>query len=233
MPLDGESCRKQPLSSSHSDISTDARTVGHGDIYENSDFPTHLSFRTSPQGIELQLLFDLFDMPTLRYLQVDHSAWNNKVDLRRYWKLSTSPCRFMRPRMPPYNPLDNTLHLEKVLPHHRRRKAFVDSLTLSVPAADPDVAELLFLWPARLRSITFTQIVHSFYSSAYTSVVIAGFLEIHRESLTTVELPALPDQGLPDFSSFANLQRLHIHASSVIKKTPYEAWSKLAAPSLY
>ncbi|ODM19680.1 hypothetical protein SI65_04665 [Aspergillus cristatus] len=193
-------------------------------------FPlTHLSLRTAPDGIELQLLFDLFDLPTLRYLQVDSPAWNNKVDLKMYWELWR---RFPRHHMYPYDSTDNTLHLEKVLPHNRRRKASIDSLTLSVPAADPVVAELLFLWPASLQSITVTQMMRSPYSSAYTSVVIQGFLEIHRESLRTIELPALPDEGLPDFSAFASLQRLKVHASSVVKRTPYEAWSKLAAPSL-
>lgn len=70
------------------------------------------------------------------------------------------------------------------------------------------------------------------YSSAYTSVVIQGFLDIHHESLKAIKLPALPDEGLPDLSAFASLQRLKVHASSVVKRTPYEAWSKLAAPSL-
>lgn len=85
--------------------------------------PVFSSLLTTPEGIELQVLFDLFDLPTLRYLQLDHPAWNNKVYLRMYWEPWSS---FPRPHMATYNSTDNALHLEKVLPHHRCRKTSVD-----------------------------------------------------------------------------------------------------------
>lgn len=57
---------------------------------------THLSLLTASEGIELQVLFDLFDLPTLRYLQLDHPAWNNKVYLRMYWDITL--CQYVTAR---------------------------------------------------------------------------------------------------------------------------------------
>lgn len=121
---------------------------------------------------------------------------------------------------------------EQVLPKSRRGKENLQKLSLVAPAVGPDVVNLLFLWPARLREVTFSRIFNSIHSEEYIVLEIEKSLDIHQGSLERIDIPTLPENGLPNFSSFCELHHLCIHASSLFRMSPYNAWTRLQAPRL-
>ncbi|PLB41055.1 F-box protein [Aspergillus candidus] len=203
-----------------------------------SKFPlVELDLCTVQQGLPIRFIFELFDLLTLKTLRLRHIAWseyvNDKLIEIRPWSaaegIKCPKVAWLRPQNQPRSPRE----LEQLLPFTRRRTGNITSLTLAVPIADPDVAELLFQWPRCLREVVFSHVLDSPYTDIYTASTIESLLAVHRQSLEKLDIPALPFNGLPDMSTFPALNSLRIHISSLLPLTPQEAWRHLAAPNLH
>ena len=93
-------------------------------------------------------------------------------------------------------------------------------------AANLDVAELLFLWPAHLRRVTFSFIHDTLYAESYHALMIESLLNLHCDSLERIDLPHIPGKRLLNLGEFPNLSELYLHPSS-FNTTPFDASSKL------
>lgn len=184
-------------------------------------------------GISLSDVLTYFDLPTLRDLRLGRLTWSKTVNSALEHILYDSPWeRFdVTLEREPNHPVSQHCQ-EKVFPRSRHRRGNLQKLSLVAPAVGPDVVNLLFSWPARLREVIFSCFFDSICGEDYTSLAIEKLLDIHRSSLEKIEIPALPENGLPNFSLFCELHHLHIHASSLFCKSPYDAWARLQTPRL-
>ncbi|PLN75541.1 hypothetical protein BDW42DRAFT_180494 [Aspergillus taichungensis] len=196
-----------------------------------------LDLYTVQGALPIRFIFELFDLPTLKTLRLGHIAWSEHVNEElmnmRPWSAVEGTEYPKAAQLRPQNQPGSAQELEQLLPSTHRRTGSITSLTLAVPIADPDVAELLFQWPGCLREVVFSQVLDSPYTDIYTASTIENLLAIHRQSLEKLDIPALPSNGLPDMSSFPSLSSLRIHISSLLPLTPQDAWRHLAAPSLH
>lgn len=62
--------------------------------------------------------------------------------------------------------------------------------------------------------------------------MIESLLNLHCDSLETIELPPIPGRGLPNLSAFHSLSELYLHESSFFNTTPFDVSFKLETPSL-
>lgn len=202
-----------------------------------SKFPlVELDLCTVQGGLPIRFILELFDLPTLKTLRLGHIAWsehvNGKLMDMRPWSAVEGTIYPKAAQLRHQNQPGSAQELEQLLPSTRRRTGSITSLTLAVPVADSDVAELLFQWPRSLREVIFSQVLDSPYTNIYNASTIESLLAIHRQSLEKIDIPALPFNGLPNLSSFSTLSSLRIHISSLLTLTPQEAWHHLAAPNL-
>ncbi|BCR90933.1 uncharacterized protein ACHE_60819A [Aspergillus chevalieri] len=182
-------------------------------------------------GIGLRTIWKYFNLPTLQHIHLSQITWSDDMlDLLRSLKFDQNWVYLAEEHIVEYQQLNHPDKCEQLLPVgcHQNLK----SLVLPVPAAEPDVADLLFLWPAHLKRVTFLFIHDTLYAESYPAPVIESLLNLHRDSLERIELPPIPGNGLPNLSAFHNISELHLHASSFFNTTPFDASSKLEAPCL-
>lgn len=105
-------------------------------------------------------------------------------------------------------------------------------LVLSMPAAEPEVAELLFHWPAHLKRVGFRDVQDKLYEESYSTPVIERLLGIHRDTLERIQPPTITDYGLPDVSVFPKLSEVQLNSICFFNATLEDEISKLHAPDL-
>ena len=182
-------------------------------------------------GIGLRTIWKYFNLPTLQHIHLSQVTWSDNVlDLLRSLKFDQNWVYLAEEHIFEYQQLNHPDKCEQLLSIgcHQNLK----SLVLPVPAAEPDMADLLFLWPAHLKRVAFSFIHDTLYAKSYRAPAIESLLNLHCDSLERIELPPIPGKGLPKLSAFHNLSELHLHASSFFNTTPFHASSKLEAPCL-
>lgn len=197
---------------------------------------TYLEIDSMELGMPISVIFYFFDIPTLKHLRIGHVVWDMRANfiLRhlRPWQEEKSKATTFHQSQMKYHQPKSYRERRNILRFDRQRTASITTLGLAVPCVDPRVAQLLFLWPARLQEVTLSRVVHSAYDSKYTAEVIGDLLGVRRDTLTKIEIPILGQHGMPDFSSFTNLTDLQVHCTSLVSRSFQHGWAKLCAPRL-
>lgn len=101
--------------------------------------------------------------------------------------------------------------------------------------ATPDVTELLLAWPSALEELYLSFPRRGSRASAcHTGTFIDTMAHVHHKSLRKLELGPIPSEaaGIPDLSSFTELEQLQIYVYDIYAETPSEMSSRLSAPKL-
>jgi hypothetical protein len=172
--------------------------------------------------LSLQIVLGLFDLPSLKTLNLSHYVIGYGGDLSAPWPLDV-----------PTSQQD----LDQLLPYNRYHTGRVTSLSLSNPSTPLRVTEHLLRWPARLQKLSLTSLTLpcARHSREYSLTNIERLLGMHCKSLRFIEIGIIPwgNGGMPDFSGFPYLEQLHLSTRQLLTETPSDALSKLAAPYLH
>lgn len=128
---------------------------------------TSLDLSGGKFGIGLRKIWKYFNLPTLRHVHLSQVTWSDDMlDLLRSLIFGQSWVYVAEECIIEYQQLNHPDKCEQLLPVgcHQNLK----SLVPPVPAAEPDVANLLFLWPAHLKRVTFLFIHDTFYAESYS-----------------------------------------------------------------
>ena len=137
---------------------------------------------------------------------------------------------------------DNTFtehDAERLLPIAQRYTGTLTSLTISSPAAPPEVTEIIMCWPAALLSFKAEFLSHSHFRHQYNAASMERLLNRQRDTLKDISLGILKirreqgESGLPDFSSFSSLERLSVSSRNCFAESEVTTLRKLSAPLMH
>jgi hypothetical protein len=207
------------------------KAIGEVGLHTDSDLPGHAAplfhaIQNLPRletlhlsRPSLQAVLERLDLPSLKTLNLSQYGIGNGSALSAPW---------------PTDVLARQEELERLLPHNRYHTGRVTSLTLSDPSTPLRVTEHLLRWPERLQNLSLTSLTHARYAREYSLTNIERLLGMHSKSLRFIEIGIIPgvNDGIPDFSGFLYLERLHLSSRQLLVETPSNALGKLAAPCL-
>ena len=182
-----------------------------------------LSLSGIDHGPSISLIFNNFDLPTLRTLNL--WRYGPGVEGSPFAPWSTQQISVSRS------------DLEAIFPSSKYHTSKISSLQLSDPSALPMVTEHILRMPANLVNLSLTDLTCSFAASDYTVVAIQRILGIHRYSLKSIELGIIPGDvmksSMPDFARFPILEKLTMSSyNSIDAETTDNALRKLSGPCL-
>ena len=170
-------------------------------------------------GPSLQAIFAHFKQPTLKELRLCRYGIGRSGQLKAPWL--------------PLVPFSQAEAEEFSRSAHQHTTS-VTALELTDPSAPPHITEILLEWPEYLLRLSMTFLANSVYGGQYTLGAIQRILDLHCKSLQDVKIGIIPgpQKGIPDFSRFYQLQKLEISAYDLLDEKPYDAFARLAAPTL-
>lgn len=148
-------------------------------------------------------------MPTLQHIHLNQS--DGRLRLLRSLRSNQNWVYLAEERIAQYQQPNHPNKCEQLLPVGCYQS--LKSLLLPVPAAEPDVVGLLFLWPAHLKRVTFLFIHDTFYVESYPTPVIKNLLNLHCDSLERIGLPPISGKKVLNLSMFHQLSDLRLPAS--------------------
>ncbi|KAI9044103.1 uncharacterized protein KD926_001927 [Aspergillus affinis] len=174
---------------------------------------THLDLRICHK---LDTLLMVFDIPTLRHLNINNSFWDG---------FCAAVWRGFVPGIE---------DLEHVLPARTKRTSPITSLQVRCFNWPIEIIKRLFSWPAHLERADLHLLDVVYDGNA--GDIILEILSPQASSLKAISLGSLPlaegEHVMPSFSQFSCLEELTLFGQDLFRETPADAVCLLQIPSL-
>ncbi len=197
-------------------------------FYQLSKLPLkHLTL----SDISISFFLKYFQYPGLQTLRFSHMTWTADRD-----QLS-----------PGTGSVSGTLlygwHDEVHIPQDRCFSSTLENITLYMPDHPPGALNALFKWPAALKTVEMTFLMHSPDANAWTPEAIQSILELQAHSLRSITMgimsmsggilnPSISAANIPNLVSFAQLESIRLNEVNVFAVDTSTAVDRLAAPTL-
>ncbi len=174
-----------------------------------------LSLSGTYRALPLEVVFDYFNQPSLRRLHFDHYC-----------------VRDSQPAMIAYPPAE--LAIRKLPERAGRHTSGVVELTLMNAATTPEASECVVRRSSRLVKLTLKNTWVSPYEERYSADAVQRILDIHRQSLTYIDLGLTlrTDYFVPNFCAYPCLRVLRLSAHAFLDTVPETLSRRLSTPSL-